>query len=152
MKILFICKHNRFRSKVAETIFNKLNKNKPFLEGLKPGKSPWGKIKTKKINAESAGISGHENPTAENVIKVLKNKGYEIKNIIPRRVDFSTINNYDLLVIDADNVDPLFFKDSFKGKIIWWKISDCDEKDIKGIKERVDEIEEKVKGLVKEMN
>jgi len=37
MKILFVCKHNRFRSKVAEAFFNKLKKNK-------------------KIKAESAGL------------------------------------------------------------------------------------------------
>jgi len=28
MKILFICKHNRFRSRVATSFFNKINKNK----------------------------------------------------------------------------------------------------------------------------
>jgi len=27
MKILFLCKYNRFRSKVAEAVFNKLNHN-----------------------------------------------------------------------------------------------------------------------------
>ena len=26
-KILFICRHNRFRSKIAEGYFNKINKN-----------------------------------------------------------------------------------------------------------------------------
>jgi len=131
MKILFICKHNKFRSKVAEAIFNKLNKNK-------------------KITAESAGIIGSENETPESVIKILKDKGYNVTRKVARRVDLSKINNYYLLVIVADNIDPIFFKDIFKGKIIYWKISDCSDEDIKGIRERVDEIEKRVMKLVKD--
>jgi len=30
INILFICKHNLFRSQVAENFFNKLNKNKKY--------------------------------------------------------------------------------------------------------------------------
>ena len=46
MKILFICKYNAFRSKVAESYFNKMNKNKKikafsrgFIMGGAPDKS-----------------------------------------------------------------------------------------------------------------
>ena len=132
MKILFICKHNKFRSKVGEAIFNKLNKNK-------------------KITVESAGIIGSQHQTPKSVINILKEKGYKIKRKDAKRVDSITINNYDMIVIAADNVDPLFFKDSFKGKIIWWKITDCMDTDLEGIKIRVNEIEENVKKLVKEL-
>jgi len=133
MKILFICKHNRFRSKVGEAIFNSLNKNK-------------------NVFAESAGLIGSQNPTPDNVILVMKEKGYDILNRIPRRIDSISINNYDLLVIDADNVDPKFFTSSgYNGKIIWWKITDCPEEDILGIRERVDEIEKRVKKLILEL-
>ena len=132
MKIFFICRHNKFRSKVAEAIFNQLNKNK-------------------KIKAESAGIIGSEHKTPESVVKVLKEKGYIFRNRVARRVDSVKINDYDILIIVASNVEPEFFKDSFNGKIIWWKISDCDEKDILGIRKRVDEIEKRVRGLVKEL-
>lgn len=134
MKLLFICRHNRFRSKVAEAIFNKLNKNK-------------------KIIAESAGIIIDEvRPyVAENVIKIMKKKAYEIKNKKSRQITSDRINNYDLLVIVADNIDKEFFKESFKGKIIWWKIKDCDEKDIEGIRKRVGEIEGKIRELVEEL-
>lgn len=129
MKILFICKHNKFRSKVGEAIFNRLNKNK-------------------NITAESAGIIGSENSTPESVINILKKRGYNIKRKTARRIDSITINDYDLLIITADNVDPLFFKGSFNGKIIWWKISDCADTDLEGIRKRVNEIEEKVKELM----
>ncbi|VVB78200.1 Protein ArsC [uncultured archaeon] len=133
MKILFICKHNKFRSKVSESIFNQLNKNK-------------------KILAESAGLIGSDHPTPESVVNVLMEKGYDLKDRIARRVDSSKINNYDLLVIVADNVDPAFFKNSFNGEIIWWKITDCIDTDIPGIRKRVDEIEEKVKVLARGFN
>ena len=156
MKILFICKHNRFRSKVAEAIFNRLNRNK-------------------KIIGESAGILIDELHlyVAESVIDIMKKKGYVVgKSLssfsypkksnkvtqgffdvggIPRRVDVKKINDYDYLIIVADNVDPLFFKDSYNGKIIWGKIDDCDEKDLIGIRERVDRIEEKVKKFVEDL-
>ena len=133
MKILFICKHNKFRSKVGEAVFNKLNKNK-------------------NITAESAGIIGSEHSTPETVIKLLKEKGYAIKRKATRRIDSIRINDYDTLIITADNVDPLFFKDSFKGKIIWWKITDCTDIEIAEIKKRINKIEENVKKLIKELN
>lgn len=133
MKILFICKHNKFRSKVAEAIFNRLNKNK-------------------KIIAESAGLIGSENKTPESVVNVLKEKGYKVLRMKTRRIDSISLNDYDTLVVVADNINPEFFKDSFKGKIIWWKISDCDEKDIPGIRKRVGEIEKGVRGLIRELD
>jgi protein-tyrosine-phosphatase len=132
MKILFICKHNKFRSKVGEAIFNKLNKNK-------------------KIIAESSGIIGSIHDTPKSVIDVLKNKGYRVKRKTAKRVDLDEIKDYDLIIIVADNVNPLFFKSSFDKKIIWWKITDCLDTDIEGIKKRVDEIELKVKELVEEL-
>ena len=148
------CKHNRFRSKVAEAIFN--TEIKKLISAPKtPIKNKEGVLdelnKNKKIIAESAGIIGSENSTPDSVINILKEKGYEVKRKAAKRVDSIKINDYDILIITADNVDPLFFKDSFKGKIIWWKISDCMDTDIKGIKKRVNEIEENVKELVKDL-
>jgi len=129
MKILFICKHNKFRSKVGEAIFNKLNKNK-------------------KIITESAGLLGSENVTPNSIINVLKEKGYKVKRKITKRVDSVKIKNYNLLIIVADNVDPILFKENFNGKIIWWKITDCMDTNIKGIIKRVNKIEKKVKNLI----
>ena len=59
MKILFVCRHNRFRSKVAEAIFNKLNKNK-------------------EIQIESAGLILDESrPYVEPVVvSLMKEKGF----------------------------------------------------------------------------
>ncbi|MEM4230614.1 MAG: low molecular weight phosphatase family protein [Candidatus Pacearchaeota archaeon] len=129
MKILFVCKHNRFRSKVAECIFNKLNKNP----------ENW---------AESAGLlMDISRPyIEENVIKIMKEKGYDIKGA-PRQLTKNLVKEFDVIVIVANNLEPEFFSD-FKGKIIKWNIKDCDACDIKSIKEIIDEIEKKVTEFV----
>lgn len=134
MKLLFICRHNRFRSKVAEAIFSKLNKNP-------------------KIKFESAGIIIDEGRpyVAENVKIILEQFGYRVKNEFSKQITSNKINNYDFIVIVADNVDREFFKDSYKGKIVQWKISDCDENDLNGIRKRIKQIEENVKQLIEEL-
>lgn len=126
MKILFLCRHNRFRSKVAEAIFNKLNKNKKF-------------------RCESAGlmIDVSRMYVAPYVIEAARKKGYIIKGK-PRRITSDQINNFNILIIVADNVDKDFFS-NFKGKIIQWQVSDCEQEDYDGIVERVGEIERLVK-------
>lgn len=154
MKILFICKHNKFRSKVGEAIFN--TEIKKLISAPKTSIKNKKRVldelnKNKDIIAESAGIIGSEHLTPESVVKILKEKGYNIIRMETKRVDSIKINNYDMIIIVADNVNPLFFKDSFKGKIIHWKITDCMDTDIKGIKKRVNEIEIKVKELIKEL-
>ena len=50
IKILFVCKHNMFRSKIAEACFNKLNKNKGFVAssaGLIQGYLPLDKTEVR---------------------------------------------------------------------------------------------------------
>ncbi len=127
MKTLFICKHNRFRNKVAEGIFNKLSKNN---------------------KAKSAGlILDKLRPyICKNVLDVMKDKGYKIKSV-SRVLNKKKLNDYDLIVIVADNVDKKSFV-GFNGKIIKWKIPDCSEFDLEKIKKIVEGIEKKVKRLV----
>jgi len=133
MRILFICKHNRFRSKVAEAIFKKLNKNK-------------------KNKAESRGLVFWEaNPyVADIVVKIMKKRGYKIggKSKLISKKDF---NNFDLIVIVADNVYKKSFKD-FNAKIIKWNVPDTNEKEIKRIKEIIRDIEKRVIVLLEEIN
>jgi len=127
--------HNRFRSKVAEAIFNKLNKNK-------------------KISADSGGLLIDEiRPyVAQEVIKIMKEKGYVIGGI-PKKVNVANINDYSTLIIVANNVEPEFFISSgYKGKIIWWKIKDVSELDSDGVTEKINEIEKRVKGLFRELS
>ena len=130
MKILFICRHNRFRSKSAEAIFNKLNKNK-------------------KVKAESAGFLLDEAHLyiEKSVLNILKDKGYSAKGL-PRQLTRELLDKFDVLVIVADNIDPAFFQD-FKGKLIHWKVPDCSCEDIPRIKEIIEDIEKRVKLFVK---
>ena len=129
MRILFVCKHNRFRSKVAEAIFKKLNKNN-------------------NIFVESAGTIGSINPTNPNVIYIMKEKNYSIEGL-PKKIDsLNDVKDYDLIVIVADDVDRGFFNGKSKGRIIQWHISDCEESDVNKIRETVNMIELKVKKLI----
>ena len=131
MKILFVCKYNRFRSQVAETIFNKLNKNP-------------------KIKAESLGLE--LDPLrpyiAKEVISILKEKGYDMKGK-PEQATKELAKKYDLIVIVADNLDEKFFSD-INTKTIKWKIQDCPIQEIELTKKIINQIEIKVKGLISE--
>ncbi len=142
--ILFICKHNIFRSKVAEAYFNKINRNK-------------------EINADSAGIieadilSKPEIKVSTFQRKIAKE--FEI-NVIEgsKALSISLLKKQDIIVIVADDVPDLIFnnKNYLKQdlKIITWKIPDikgveCDRKfitnDIKKIMEKVDKLVEELK-------
>ena len=129
MKILFICKHNRFRSKVAEGIFNKLNKNK-------------------EIKVDSVGlVLDKERPyICENVLNIMKKKAYKITGK-SKLIVKNKIKDYDLIVIVANNVDKNFFKDC-KGEVIKWDVEDADENDYEKIKGIIEGIESRVKRLI----
>ena len=132
MKILFVCRHNRFRSKVAEAIFNKLNKNK-------------------EIQIESAGLILDESrPYVEPiVVSLMKEKGYDVAGI-PRQLTRQLADKFDVIVIVADNVSKEFFHD-FSGKIIKWEIKDAISLDKQEISRIIDKIEKKVKALTKSL-
>ena len=131
MNLLFICRHNRFRSKVAEAIFNKLNRNK-------------------KNRVRSRGMI-KDIDVAQNVIKALKEKVIALKSKKSARLTKKDIEWADMIVIVADNVNKGIFKKSGK-KIIVWKISDVSQDNIAGIRKRVGIIEKRVAGLIKNLN
>lgn len=131
MKILFVCKHNRFRSKVAEAFFNKLNKNKNY-------------------KAESAGIfKGF--PVSDSVISVGKKLGIRInKNTQGLREEF--LSEYDIIIIVANNVPRKIFDDKRrKRKVILWKIPDTNQNNKEQISKISQQIGKKVKDFVKEL-
>ena len=126
-KILFICKYNRFRSKIAEAYFNKINKNK-------------------KIKARSAGLIQGD-PTPRNTIKIAKNLGINVKGT-PRTTSTRLLSAQDLVVIVANNVPKKIFKDDAK-KIIVWKIPDAKATDNKNIIKSIKLVMNEVKKLNK---
>jgi len=132
MKILFICKHNRFRSKVAEAIFKKINKKD--------------EVKSAGLHLDLMRLY-----VSENVKKALKKRGiFEIDEKARQ------INDYDLrwadrIVIVANNVDDNLFTGKTKAKVEKWKIEDADESEKEKIEKIVQEIEKRVKKLAKEL-
>ena len=108
MNILFICKYNRFRSRVAEAYFKKINKNK-------------------KIQVNSAGaIQG--NPVSKLSAKTAKELGINI-NGKPKGISSKLLSKQNLIIIVANDVPKKIFKfgDRYLQKVVVWKI-----KDVKG--------------------
>ena len=139
--ILFICKHNIFRSRTAEEFFKKYNKNK-------------------KYNSDSAGIIKWDIKDLKNNIgyetekKAVKNFGINLR-AKSKGLSSSLLKKTDILIIVADDVPISIFSDtSFWGKIIVWKISDVKAID-KNKKEialkTIEYIEDKVKNFVKNL-
>ena len=142
MNILFVCKHNVFRSKMAEAYFKKINKNK-------------------KIKIASAGIIKPDilNRTQKNIIKFQRKTargfGIEIKDNA-NQMSLSLLKKQDLIIVVADNIPEKMFKDFYTKptlKIVKWKIPDAkgDKNDVFLIKEDIKRIIKKVDSLVKQL-
>ena len=134
MNILFVCKYNKFRSQVAESYFNKINKNKKiktFSGGIFPGRYPLDKLQSS--IAKSMGI---------------------IINKRPKPIPTTLLRKMDLIIDVADNVPKsLFkFKKEYCGKTIAWNIPDEQEGRKDKIKNIINMIKVKVENLIKELN
>jgi protein-tyrosine-phosphatase len=132
MKILFVCKYNRFRSRVAEAYFNKINKNKH-------------------IKATSRGLIKGDYPLNRTEVSAAKKLGIDISGR-PRAMDVDLLKKTDLVVIVADNVPKETFYTTFKKRVIVWKIRDLEYRDGKDlIQRKIKRIMRKVKRLSKRL-
>ena len=119
MRILFVCKHNMFRSKIAEIYFNKINKNKSD-------------------KAESAGVIRGYFPLNKRQVSIAKEFNIDLKGR-PRGLSIDLIKKQNLIIIVADDVPKSLFNRkgyinllfnrkehiNFKAtKIIKWNIPD----------------------------
>ena len=143
-RILFVCKHNLFRSQVAKIFFNRLNKNKKYVV------DSAGLIKFNKKD-----LKGDDDVTYKIEKKILKEQGINLKGN-SKGLSGSMLKRTDILIIVADDVPPSIFKKTgyFKGKIIIWKAKDTKPKDKRNEKialNSVKFIEKKVKELVKKL-
>ncbi len=130
--ILFVCRYNRFRSVLAEGLFNKYNKDKS-------------------IKAKSAGaIKG--SPLSENTRKLAKEFKIKIKRA-PQGLSSKLLVWQNTTIIVADDVPPqLFDKNKEYGKeVIVWKIRDANGNGITEMRRITKEIEKNVKDLVKKV-
>ena len=137
MNILFICKWNRFRSKVAEAYFNKIRKNKNlkaksngFLEDNVPLKSS--EIKRNKWIKEKYGISLDKT-----------SRGINVKDL----------NEANKIIVIANEIPLSILKDKkiWNDKLSVWKIKDVSTFDKDKINKTIDTIKIKVEALVKQL-
>jgi len=120
MNILFVCKYNQFRSKIAEAYFKKINKN---------------------IKAKSAGIIKNRftNKTEKKMAKIY---GLYIKERT-NQINSDLLNWANIIVIVADNVP----KSLFDKKVIKFNIKEAKEDDKEGIKKEIELIIKKITKL-----
>lgn len=131
-KILFICKYNAFRSKVAETYFNKINKNK-------------------KINATSAGFidGGGADKTQRAVAKKLLDVEITKKRT---QMSLDLLRKQDLVVVVAKDVPKIMFdyhRGFGKTKFVYWGIKDEQLENKKNVEVIVKKIKKRVEKLVR---
>jgi len=132
MRILFVCKYNRFRSRVAEAYFNKINKNNNF-------------------KAFSRGVIIGDYPLNRTEVSMAKKLGIDISGR-PKGMEIELLKKIDLVVIVADNVPKEVFYTTFKGRVIVWRIRDLEHGDGKDLIERkIIRIMGKVRKLLKKL-
>ena len=143
-RILFICKHNVFRSQVARILFNKINKNKDYFSDS-AGIIKWNK----------KDLIGDKNYQIEKEIS--KNFGIKLNKYNSKNLSSLLLKKTDILVIVADDVPPILFKNekSFNGKVIVWKTKDIKpsyKNKEKVTKNTIKSIEKNIKKLIKTLD
>jgi protein-tyrosine-phosphatase len=114
IKILFVCRYNRFRSRIAEAYFKKINQNK-------------------NISVKSAGLI-QGSPVNLKEVSTLKKIGIDISGK-PHGLTSKILAWQNVTIIVADDVpEQVFNKNKKYGKkVIVWKIKDTNsnkEKDL----------------------
>ncbi len=141
--ILFVCKHNVFRSKVAEAYFRKINKNKELKA------SGAGIIKADVLNETQKKIVGLQR-------EIAKEFGINIQKD-SKQLNISLLKKQDMIIIVADDVPEKIFSDPFylkpNLKIVVWQIPDMkgEKSDKELIKEDIKVIMKKVDKLMEEL-
>jgi protein-tyrosine-phosphatase len=108
LNILFVCRYNRFRSRVAEAYFKKINKNK-------------------NINVKSAGLIRGV-PIKRETIDSVKKFGLNISGK-PNGLTSEVMAWQNVTVVVANNVPPQVFDRNkrYGKKVIVWKIKDVEK-------------------------
>lgn len=110
MRILFVCKHNVFRSRIAEEY-----------------------AKKRGMNASSAGLIKTKLLPDQIQLKVAKEFGLEIKEN-SKPISIELLQKQDKVILVASDVPVKIFRHplyGLKGKISVWKIKDVNQKTMK---------------------
>ena len=132
LNLLFVCRYNRFRSRVAEAYFKKINKNK-------------------NIRAKSAGlIKG--SPLNLSTVKIAKKFGLDIKGKT-QGLSSKLMVWQNITVIVANDVPKSVFNRNIKygKKVIKFSIRDVSYENEKEIKKTIDKIIKKIDKLNKQL-
>ena len=134
MKILFLCKYNAFRSKVAEAYFNKINKDK-------------------KNTAISRGfiIGGKADKSQR---KIARKFGAEIKGT-QKCASLQDLIKADKIIVVANDVPEIMLNYQLvdlRKKVIRWKIKDEQKENEKNLEKIVKKIIKKVEKFVNNIN
>lgn len=127
MNILFVCKWNRFRSRVAEAYFKKTNKDKS-------------------IKVKSAGVF-QGSYTNKDQIAGAKEFGLDIAGK-PWSITSKLLQWQDITIIVADDVPQSLFDTKYKKELIEWKIPDADIGEKEKVRETVKLIMANVDNLI----
>jgi len=135
MKILFVCKYNAFRSRIAEEYFKKINKNP-------------------KIESYSRGIimGGDSDNVQRGIARELL--GVNIAKRKPLPLNIEEMKKTDKIIVVADDVPLIVF--NYHLIPIWkrvkiWKIKDEQKRNKKNIKQIALQIKERVEKLNEEL-
>ena len=123
MNILFVCRHNIYRSRIAEEYMKKISKH----------------------NIDSAGLIGSKGKVPKTQIISSKKYGLNIPNK-SKTMNVELLNKQDLVIVVADDVPDVFDHPIYnlKGKVIRWDI-----KDINHNKNTQEENEEIINHIIK---
>ena len=136
MKILFVCKYNAFRSRVAEEYFNKTKDNK-------------------EIESISRGIimGGDSDNVQRRIAKSLLVINISKRKPLP--LTLQDMRNADLIIAVADDIPRIVFNyplPSIQKKLLIWKIKDERDMNKDNIRKVILKIKGKINGLIKKLN
>jgi protein-tyrosine-phosphatase len=135
MKIIFICKYNAFRSRIAEEYFKKINRN-PRIETISRGFIYGGKADFEQFKLAKQMLG----------VDIYKRSSMQIK--------LDDLKNADKIIVVANDVPKVMF--NYKGgeiynKIAFWKIKDEQKGNKKNIKRIILEIKNRIDKLNKKL-
>jgi len=132
VKILFICKYNAFRSRVAEEYFRKINKNR----------------NVHVLGSRGLIMGGFSDKAQQEVSK--KILGININERTPRPLTIKDMKEADKIIVVANDIPKIIFNywnAPIMKKVVIWKIKDEQERNKKNIRKIVLAIKRKVDKL-----
>jgi protein-tyrosine-phosphatase len=132
MNVLFICRYNKFRSKLAEAFFKKY---------------------TNKHSAKSAGII--KGSAVDDKIKACGSRNGVKLGGVSQSITVPLLRWYDIMVIVADDVPRSLFADNWEKygkKLEHWKIPDTEDDNVKEQDRIAKLIEKRIKKLISQIS